>query len=157
MRTLLIVAFSAVIASCSEESPEPPTKWSEQPLPANIPIKPRWYTQAQVDQGETLFRKNCAICHGQNAEGTSDWKKRDTEGFLPPPPLNGTAHAWHHSRDILRKVVREGGANFGGKMPGFMNLLTDQQIDNIIAWLQSHWGDETYRRWQIIDEQSRAF
>ena len=56
----------------------------------------RWYSDEQVKQGEKVFATNCASCHGKNAEATKDWKKRDEKGNLVPPPLNGTAHPWHH-------------------------------------------------------------
>ena len=65
----------------------------------------RWYSNEQVLQGKKLFAENCAACHGKNAEATTDWKKRDANGNLVPPPLNGTAHAWHHPMKILRRTI----------------------------------------------------
>jgi mono/diheme cytochrome c family protein len=109
--------------------------------------KERWYSNEQVSQGEKLFRQNCAACHGQNAEATPDWKKTDANGNYPPPPLNGTAHAWHHDLDLLRRTVREGGAKLGGQMPAFEGTLGAEEIDSIIAFFQSKWTDEIYQRW----------
>ena len=107
----------------------------------------RWYSEEQVVQGEKLFRQNCAGCHGQNAEATPDWKKTDANGNYPPPPLNGSAHAWHHDLDLLRRTVREGGAKLGGQMPAFEGVLDAAQIDSVIAFFQSKWPDEIYQRW----------
>jgi thiol:disulfide interchange protein DsbC len=107
----------------------------------------RWYSNEQVTQGEKLFRQNCAACHGQNAESTPNWKQTDANGNYPPPPLNGTAHAWHHDLDLLRRTVREGGAKLGGQMPGFENRLNPAEIDSIIAFFQSKWSDDIYQRW----------
>ncbi len=107
----------------------------------------RWYSDEQVLQGERLFRQNCASCHGQNAEATADWKKADANGNYPPPPLNGTAHAWHHDLDLLRRTVREGGAKLGGQMPAFEEVLDAGEIDNVIAYFQSKWPDDLYQRW----------
>jgi thiol:disulfide interchange protein DsbC len=107
----------------------------------------RWYSEDQVTQGEQLFRQNCASCHGQNAEATPNWKQTDTDGNYPPPPLNGTAHAWHHDLDLLRRTIREGGAKIGGQMPGFEGSLSAAEIDSIIAFFQSKWPDEIYQRW----------
>ena len=69
----------------------------------------RWFNQAVVDYGAGLFAQNCAVCHGANAEGTSDWKKTDANGNYPPPPLDGSAHAWHHSIPQLVRSIKEGG------------------------------------------------
>ena len=63
----------------------------------------RWYNDEQVARGAPLFRANCAACHGQNAEATPNWKQTDANGNYPPPPLNGTAHTWHHDLDLLRR------------------------------------------------------
>jgi thiol:disulfide interchange protein DsbC len=107
----------------------------------------RWYSDEQLVQGEKLFRQNCASCHGQQAEATPDWKKTDANGKYPPPPLNGTAHAWHHDLDLLRRTVREGGAKLGGQMPAFEEVLDAGQVDAVIAYFQSKWPDDLFQRW----------
>ena len=101
--------------------------------------KERWYSNEQVSQGEKLFRQSCAACHGQNAEATLDWKKTDANGNYPPPPLNGTGHAWHHDLDLLRRTVREGGAKLGGQMPAFEGILS---------------AEETERRESALDDEA---
>ena len=108
---------------------------------------PRWYGDEQVKRGETLFRQHCASCHGQNAEATANWKQTDANGNYPPPPLNGTAHAWHHDLDLLRRTIRQGGAKIGGQMPGFEERLSEAEIDSVIAFFQAQWPDEIYERW----------
>ena len=107
----------------------------------------RWYSDEQVKKGKELFRLNCASCHGQNAEATPNWKQTDANGNYPPPPLNGTAHTWHHDLGLLRRTIREGGAKLGGQMPGFEGHLSASEIDSIIAFFQSKWSDEIYQRW----------
>lgn len=107
----------------------------------------RWYSSAQVRQGEQVFKQNCASCHGQNAEATPNWKQTDANGNYPPPPLNGTAHAWHHDIELLRRTVREGGQKLGGVMPPFEDKLSSQQIDQAIAYFQSKWPDDLYAKW----------
>jgi len=86
-------------------------------LPTILQAESRWYDQSAVDKGNVLFKQNCASCHGENAEATPDWKKTDSNGKYPPPPLNGTAHTWHHSQELLKKTIMEGGAKLGGVMP----------------------------------------
>ena len=70
--------------------------------------------------GETTFNQNCISCHGKEGKGTTkDWKKRLPNGKFPAPPLNGSAHAWHHSPKLLLSTINNGGAKLGGWMPAF--------------------------------------
>ena len=107
----------------------------------------RWYTSDQVALGEKLFAIHCAGCHGKNAQGAAFWKTRDKDGNLPPPPLNGTAHTWHHQLPLLRRVISEGGVESGGRMPRFEAKLSPAEIDAVIAWIQSLWSEDIYRQW----------
>jgi mono/diheme cytochrome c family protein len=107
----------------------------------------RWYNQTIVDNANRLFQQNCAVCHGANAEGTSDWKKTDANGNYPPPPLNGSAHAWHHSIPGLARSIKEGGLKLGGVMPPFGDKLSDQDILALIAYFQSKWPGQVYDVW----------
>jgi thiol:disulfide interchange protein DsbC len=121
-------------------------------LASTVQAESRWYDPATVDQGATLFEQNCASCHGLNAEGTADWKKTDADGNYPPPPLNGSAHAWHHSKELLTRTIREGGAKLGGSMPAFAGKLTDREIEAVIAYFQSKWPDPVYQKWASANE-----
>jgi thiol:disulfide interchange protein DsbC len=127
-------------------------------LPVNAQALDRWYDQASVQQGDQLFQQYCAVCHKPNAEGTADWKKTDANGKLPPPPLNGSAHAWHHDLKSLRLSIREGGIKLGGTMPPFKDQLNNDQIDALIAYFQSKWPDDLYHKWadRFIKTDSRA-
>ena len=116
-------------------------------LPSILQAESRWYDQSTVDKGSALFKQNCASCHGENAEATPDWKKVDSNGKYPPPPLNGSAHAWHHSKELLKKTIREGGAKLGGVMPAFADKLSAQDLDAVIAFFQSKWPDDVYQKW----------
>jgi len=107
----------------------------------------RWYSEQQVAQGEPLYQFYCSSCHGPEAGATPNWREADEEGNYPPPPLNGTAHAWHHPLSILRKTVQDGGIPLGGQMPPFKEVLSIEEIDAILAWVQNHWSDEVYQRW----------
>ena len=107
----------------------------------------RWYSKQQVDSGKMIFQQNCASCHGQNAESIPNWKQTDANGNYPPPPLNGSAHAWHHDLPLLQRTVREGGQKLGGLMPPFEKILNSRQIDSAIAYFQSKWADDIYSKW----------
>lgn len=107
----------------------------------------RWYGAEQIERGNKFYQENCAECHKPDASGTANWREPDEKGSYPPPPLNGTAHTWHHPLPVLRRTVRIGGVPLGGTMPGFADKLNEQQIDDIFAWVQSHWSDEIYTIW----------
>ena len=83
-----------------------------------------------------------------DGQGTPNWQKRDAEGKLPPPPLNGTAHTWHHPVKVLFRTVREGTASLGGNMPPWQDKLSNDEILLIINWITSLWPDEIYEAWK---------
>jgi mono/diheme cytochrome c family protein len=134
MKNILSINILLLMLGCSENGVE--SKISE-----------RWYTQQQIKSGRTVFDMNCAVCHKDNAQGTTDWKKTLPDGSLPPPPLNGSAHAWHHSLSVLRNYIKEGGKPLGGNMPGFNDKLSENEIDSVIAYFQSYWTDDIYELW----------
>ena len=107
----------------------------------------RWYSDQQIVVGQQVFKQNCAACHGEQAQGTLEWRKRDANGNLPPPPLNGAAHAWHHPMSVLLRTIERGGVPLGGTMPAFANQLVQEDRLAAIAYFQDFWSDEIYRGW----------
>ncbi len=107
----------------------------------------RWFSTDQVKQGNQLFQQNCASCHGVNAASVTNWKEKNDNGKYPPPPLNGSAHTWHHSLDQLKKTIRQGGVPLGGVMPPFSAVLKDAEMNAVIAYFQSKWPEQTYSNW----------
>ncbi len=133
-------ALVALLASCQPSQTE-----SEQTA---VDSNSRWYSHQQVEQGQLIFRAHCAQCHGENAQGLhEDWKAKLPDGSFPPPPLNGSAHAWHHPLSVLLGVINEGGVALGGNMPGFQAVLTDKEKLAVIAFFQNYWTDEIYANW----------
>lgn len=159
-----LISGLALVSGCSDQK-NIPTGQATMPMqqgqraqqPAGQPVKavPRWYTQEQVERGYGLFQENCAECHKPDASGDPNWKQVNAEGKLPPPPLNGTAHAWHHPLPLLRRIVRTGGVPMGGTMPSFKDKLKPDEIDAILAWVQSHWSDEIYATWHQINQRKK--
>jgi mono/diheme cytochrome c family protein len=113
----------------------------------------RWYTRAQVDAGLPLYRANCASCHGVDGSATEDWRKTDANGNYPPPPLNGTAHTWHHPLEVLTETIALGGAPYDGLMPAFGHVIDPEGQLAIVAYIQSWWTDEVYARWDEINSR----
>ncbi len=117
---------------------------------------PRWYDEQMVERGRALFDGHCAQCHRSGARGTPEWRKRGPDGRLPPPPLNGTAHAWHHPAQVLMQVIMEGTLAQGGSMPPWRDVLSPDDGASIIAYLQSLWPEDIYQRWLDIQARSRG-
>lgn len=114
----------------------------------------RGYDPKTLEQGKSLFQENCAGCHGMRAEGTvKDWQQKDQNGKYPPPPLNGTAHTWHHPLSGLMHTVKKGTQAIGGSMPSWENKISDDQILSIILWLTSLWPDEIFQAWLQRNQQ----
>ncbi len=145
-RVTLVFLFGitlAFVSGCGDEQ----KRSAENTAQLTTSQHNRWYNQDQINRGNTLYQANCASCHKPDASGTSNWKTLDANGKLPPPPLNGSAHTWHHPLMVLRRTIVNGGIPLGGTMPPFGSKLNLQQIDDILAWVQSHWSDEIFTIW----------
>ena len=96
--------------------------------------------------GERLYQENCASCHGANREGQPDWRSRLPNGRLPAPPHDASGHTWHHTDRVLLDIVKRGtaaivGNGYESDMPGFKEVLTDEEITAIIDYIKSTWPD----------------
>ena len=114
-----------------------------------------------VAQGLSLYLQHCAQCHGAAAEGDAQWRQPDPQGYYPPPPLNGTGHAWHHPHAMLHEVIKRGSSvdeqgRPSGRMPAWGETINDQQIDALIAWFQSLWPDPVYAIWYERQQRARG-
>jgi mono/diheme cytochrome c family protein len=141
VRTYLLIIFTLGIflaISCSSKPPD-----QKEPV-----TKGRWFTQKQFQLGKQVFTTHCASCHGSRAQGiVEDWKQRNPDGSFPAPPLDGSAHAWHHPLSVLVRQINEGGVKLGGTMPAFGDTLSDEEVIAAIAYFQSFWDEQTYDRW----------
>ncbi|MBW4975789.1 cytochrome c [Roseovarius mucosus] len=96
--------------------------------------------------GERLYQENCASCHGANLEGQPDWHSRLPNGRLRAPPHDASGHTWHHTDRVLLDIVKRGtaaivGNGYESDMPGFKEVLTDEEITAIIDYIKSTWPD----------------
>ena len=112
----------------------------------------RRHDAQRVALGERVFREHCARCHGDRAQGAPGWRQRLPDGGFPPPPLNGSGHAWHHPRDWLAARIRDGGL----KMPAWRGRLSEEEIQAVIEWFQSLWPDPVYAAWYQNQERARG-
>jgi len=110
---------------------------------------------AQIQRGHRLFLQNCATCHGATGQGAPNWSRPGVTGTDAAPPLNGTGHAWHHPQQALIATIKFGTQRLGGAMPAWQGKLTDQEINDIVAWFQSQWPDDLYAAWQRMDQKAQ--
>lgn len=78
-------------------------------------------------RGKQLFQQYCARCHGKQARGDGALAKN-----LKTRPTNLVQRAGHHSDgDFAWKI-----ANGRGDMPPFKNQLTENQIWDLVNFIQ---------------------
>jgi len=139
------VAVLAAIGGCDQK---PKVSSSSTGL-----MPERTYDAQQIVMGKEVFISNCAVCHGNNAEGAKNWHQRNPDGTFPPPPLNGTGHAWHHSTEVLYDVIANGSQPGQGNMPAWKDKLSQEQIEAVVAWFQSLWPDQVYAAWYEMQQR----
>ncbi len=74
--------------------------------------------RAKIEQGRTLFSRNCAHCHGEDARGD--------EG----PNL----HDLKKSDSRLRQIITQG---IKGEMPKFNTKFSNAEVEALIAYLRT--------------------
>lgn len=72
----------------------------------------------------SMFRQNCAICHGQEANG------REMDGVLIPSLRYGEAATL--SEEQIYQQVKEGKL----PMPAFKNQLTEEEIKRMVKFVR---------------------
>jgi len=73
----------------------------------------------------TLFRQNCAICHGPEGEG-----KTLEDGRITPNIRDGE-HRYNSDGEIYNHI-----ANGGNGMVPFRDILTDREIRLLVSFVQ---------------------
>jgi len=149
MKPIYLMATVFVLVACSE-SPSPAKPGAPGPAAA-----PHGLDARLVARGGGLYQTYCAVCHGANAEGAPNWHQKGSDGKLPPPPLDAGGHAWHHPKAALIRTIKDGTLKLGGGMPPWKDTLSDDDIEAVIAWIQSRWPAEMYRSWAQMDEKWR--
>ena len=104
--------------------------------------------------GRVLYKEHCASCHGADLEGQPNWRRIGKDGLLPAPPHDATGHTWHHDNRLLFDYTKLGGkalmeargvSEFRSGMEGFGEVLSDDDIWDILAFIRSTWPDRIKR------------
>lgn len=139
-RSVCVLLATAVLLGpgCGKKEPAPSTA-------PPLKLEPLVSIEA-VAAGARLYLEHCAQCHGPEAQGHPDWQNPQVTAA---PPLNGTGNEWKRSKRELVAVIKQGLKKNGEPvMPGWQGRLSDQEIEQIISWLQALWPPDVYERWQ---------
>jgi mono/diheme cytochrome c family protein len=114
----------------------------------------------QVAKGRSSYLENCASCHGVKLEGQPDWRSRKPDGKLPAPPHDASGHTWHHPDNILLRIIKEGtaaivGQGYKSDMPGFKDLLSDEEILTALEFIKSDWPERQRKFQKRRSQQAR--
>ena len=107
-----------------------------------------------LGNGLALYKEHCASCHGAELEGQPNWRRIGEDGLLPAPPHDATGHTWHHDNRLLFDYTKLGGealmaargvSGFRSGMEGFGEVLSDDEIWDILAFIRSTWPERIKR------------
>lgn len=151
----VMCAGVAVLAACERGTPSSSTLSSASPSSPLVAFskQPR-ANDEPVQRGSALYVQYCQACHAVGGVGAANWRKMDADNMYPPPPLDASGHAWHHSSRVLRQFILEGSQPGQGRMPAWRGKLSDGDVADLILWMQSLWPDEIYGAWQRMEQSS---
>ncbi len=138
-----VVAVAVLlVGACSKKEPETP---SAKDAASAIQVERPFSTESLI-RGVRLYQANCSECHGPEAQGHPDWQNPQ---LVAAPPLDGTGNAWKRNKQDLIAVIKNGTSRHGESvMPAWKGRLSDQDIEDIIAWFQAQWPSDLYVRWR---------
>jgi mono/diheme cytochrome c family protein len=125
------------------------------PFGADAAPPDRYRDAQQIARGQAAYAQHCMSCHGVEGKGSrGDWRIRDADGRFPPPPLDDSAHAWHHPTADLLEMIRDRSPAGQGNMPAWNGKLSEQAMQDVVAYIKSLWSDPVYQLWWKMERQS---
>jgi mono/diheme cytochrome c family protein len=121
--------------------------WWDARHPRQLRATPDLRDATRIAAGRSIYAAHCASCHGANLEGQPDWTTRRPNGRLPAPPHDDSGHTWHHPNAMLFAITKHGlmpphaPTGYESDMPAFAGVLGDDDIWNVLAFIQSRWSD----------------
>lgn len=104
----------------------------------------------ELTQGQEVYEEHCEDCHGIKAIGEDPQKPQGgftSENEHIAPALNGTGHTYHHPHVYLFQQIKNRKINKSSPMPPFSDTLSDDEINAVIAYLQSLWPEDIRKRY----------
>lgn len=144
MNRIVGVALTVLIVSgCGKKESEAPAVKDQAD---------RQFSTESLFRGVRLYQEHCAQCHGPEAQGHPDWRNPQVAAA---PPLNGSGNVWKRRKQDMIAIIQNGAKRNGEPvMPAWKGRLSDQDIEDVIAWLQALWPPDVYDRWRKANAQS---
>ena len=118
------VAVLAVATACSSQAS------ASKPSPA----KAASVSPAVLEQGKTLYQKNCAGCHGETGKGDGPGA-----GVFKPPPRDHTDRAYMSTLTDkqMADVIKMGGAMKGKPLMPSHPQFKDHELAALVTYVRS--------------------
>lgn len=125
-----------------------------------VGLFPYWDAEA-ISQGQAIYAENCAACHGTALEGEAEWRGRNTDGSMRAPPHDASGHTWHHPDAQLFAITKYGtekvtGGAVTSSMVGFEDILSDDDILAVLAFIKASWPDQIIKRHNALNRRYEA-
>jgi mono/diheme cytochrome c family protein len=119
-QTSMVIEYLAAEYPVKRKPADLRTLTASQALESILPLPSKaGQLKGDASRGEGLYAKNCASCHGANAQGS------DLGPILVERPIVVRSSEFS---DIVRKGQ--------GRMPGFSTILDAQADADVLAWLR---------------------
>lgn len=102
--------------------------------PADLPVNPLPVDLDVIQAGSKLYLQHCTRCHGDTGRGNGPDAVRLG---IPPARLVQVGNGMLEKDAFLFWIIAEGGTNFGGQMPQFKDLLSENEIWKVMLFLKT--------------------
>jgi len=126
MKAMGALVMSLALSACSAEKAPPAIDYDEIEVPVD-----RLFSDEARGRGRALFRKKCALCHGESADGNGVRR----EG-LSGKPINFHNKEWRDTASPLSLFETLSEGKRGTSMPAWPTLSDEQKWD-VIAYVLS--------------------
>jgi mono/diheme cytochrome c family protein len=133
-----------LVGACDRQGADTSATALQAPLGSDRPL-----SVESVMRGARLYQEHCALCHGPEAQGHPDWENPQVAAA---PPLNGSGNEWKRKKTDLIAVIKDGAKrNNEPVMPAWGGRLSNDEVEDIVAWFQALWPMDVYDRWLKVN------
>lgn len=136
MNKLLLITFAVIVAflltspnakNARSHSKDDPNRWMAPEKMAHRK-NPVSNSPESIQKGKDLYQKHCTLCHGIEGRGDGPAAK----GLKQKPSNLVAMSGMHEDGDIAWKLAEGRGA-----MPGYKERLKDEQIWDLVNFIQN--------------------
>ena len=103
--------------------------------------------RAAIKLSQTIYKDDCASCHGINLECQIGWQTKIADGRRLAPPHEETSHTWHHPDELLYNMTKYGfeemlGKKYPNNMPVYEDILSDGELLAVLGYIKSTWPEQ---------------